>query len=244
MAKEVCFAEPSVCCPSTTMLGGVVVCSIFVSSGCDRGTMTRCRNEKSTCGQGGGIGNGRPMSAIDSSDAPARSSDSRREAWGDAASAATGSALDRRSGRISRAQGGLVMRRNEGRSGDRARAGMSARSYYTRCWYSVHATQSFEALRASSRGKARADMIYTSLSSGRGGGGLGKPWGSWGCFGGGLETEKRLIAGGRFDAQDCSHRQICEYVSLRRACGGPVGRKSEDCCFCCPPAQSQWAARP
>ena len=65
---------------------------LFVVSPCRldvTGTMTSCRHEKSTCGQGGGIGNRKPMSATDSSDAPARSSDARREAWG---GAATGSA--------------------------------------------------------------------------------------------------------------------------------------------------------
>ena len=64
--------------------------------------MTRCQDEKSTCGQGGGIGNGKPTSANDSSDAPARSSNSHTKAWG---VAATDLCLDRRRGRISRAGG-------------------------------------------------------------------------------------------------------------------------------------------
>ena len=88
MAKEVCFAGSSARCLSTTMLGDRGVCSASLSFGCDRND-DELSTRKSTCGQGGGIGNRKPMSATDSSDAPARSSDARREAWG---GAATGSA--------------------------------------------------------------------------------------------------------------------------------------------------------
>ena len=62
---------------------------------------------------------------------------------------------------------------------------------------------------------------------------LGKTLGSWGCLGDSLETEKRLIAGRSFDAQDCSHRQISEFVPAARGVEGPLEGKSEDCCFCC-----------
>lgn len=70
--------------------------------------------------------------------------------------------------------------------------------------------------------------------SGRGGADLGKTLGSWGSFGDGLETEKRLIAGGRCDAQDCSHRQISEFsVPAARGVEDPLEGGCEDCCFCC-----------
>jgi hypothetical protein len=66
--------------------------------------MTRCQDEKSASGQGGGIGNRKPMSANDSSDAPARSSDSRTKARKRGVLQPQ-ICLDRRPGRISRAEG-------------------------------------------------------------------------------------------------------------------------------------------